>query len=346
MISQRRGRLTITFLLLLPFVSFTANAEPLDNVTVGGLIEVETSFGEDYDKNKSSGIALATVEIGVDAQINKDVTGHILLLHEDGDPDTWEVDEGTITINMAENYFTGGRMYVPFGAYETNLVSDPLTLELGETREAAIQFGFDSRGFYGSLYVFNGDSIETETSTTGDDNIEHFGANLGYAFESDSMSIDMGIGYISSVADTNGLQDAVDFSTNTIEKYVDGTAYHIVYKPGSFTFIGEYIAADQFQTGELDFNGVGAAPKAYNVEAAFTQKLAHSEITYALGYQGTEEAVALELPESKILAGISFNPSEGTSLGAEYAVDEDYTVEDGGTGESAYTFAVLLAVEF
>jgi len=33
---------------------------------------------------------------------------------------------------------TAGQLYVPFGAFETGLISDPLTLEIGETRESTV----------------------------------------------------------------------------------------------------------------------------------------------------------------------------------------------------------------
>ncbi len=71
--------------------------------------------------------------------------------------------------------FTGGRFTVPFGSYETNMISDPLTLEIGETGEDALMVGFEAAGFYGSFYVFNGDTNEGG----GDENIEHFGATVG-----------------------------------------------------------------------------------------------------------------------------------------------------------------------
>jgi hypothetical protein len=47
---------------------------------------------------------------------------------------------------------------VPFGTFETHLVSDPLTLEIGETNETAVVAGFARGGFGGAVYVFNGDS--------------------------------------------------------------------------------------------------------------------------------------------------------------------------------------------
>ncbi len=112
-------------------------ATAADEVTVSGAVEVELGFGDDFAGKSQSDIALATVVLGVDAKINDRVTGHVALLHEDDGTEPMEVDEGIISIDLENGwYFNGGRMYVPFGVYESNLVSDPLTLEIGETREA------------------------------------------------------------------------------------------------------------------------------------------------------------------------------------------------------------------
>jgi len=71
-------------------------------------------------------------------------------------------------------------MYV-FGNFETQMISDPLTYNLGDTREKAIQVGFESGGFHGSVYGFNG-----STQKNDEDTIDHYGANLSFAQENDS----------------------------------------------------------------------------------------------------------------------------------------------------------------
>ena len=108
-------------------------------VTFGGLVEVEATTGKDYEGTKESDITLATVELGLDAEITDWVNGHILLLYEEDDTPLC-VDEGFITLGNLEKfplYFAAGKMYVPFGAFETNMISDPLTLELGENNESS-----------------------------------------------------------------------------------------------------------------------------------------------------------------------------------------------------------------
>ena len=70
------------------------------------------------------------------------------------------------------------------------------------------------------------------------------------------------------------------------------------------------------------------------------------ETTFALGYQGTDEAVALDLPKHRYLATIGMQILKNTTLALEYLHDEDYPQRDGGTGGEADQVTVQVAVEF
>jgi hypothetical protein len=65
-----------------------------------------------------------------------------------------------------------------------------------------------------------------------------------------------------------------------------------------------------------------------------------------VAYQGTDEALVLELPEERYMGTISVGLVDGLSLALEYAHDEDYGKSDGGTGDEADTITVQLALEF
>lgn len=314
---------------------------------VNGALEVELGTSEDFTGTKGSDIALATVELGFDAQITPWVSAHILFLHEDDDTEPAEIDEGIITLandDVTAFSLSAGRMYVPFGAYESNLVSDPLTLEIGETREAAVQLGFDS-GLSASFFVFNGDTLEVGS----DDNVEHFGFNIGFANETDAMAFDAGFSYISSIGDTDSLYDVVAenrlasaAATDEVVEFVAGFSVHGMLTMGALSFIAEYTtAADAFDATELPAFG-GAQPSAYNVEAAFTM----NQMTFAAAFQGTAEAVDLGLPETRFLIAASMEVVEGASLSVEYLTEEDYSVADGGTGETGNALTIQLATEF
>ena len=314
------------------------------HLSISGLVEVEAAVGNDFEDNDFSDIVLATVELGFDAEINDWVNAHVLLLYEEDDTEL-DVDEGTITVGNPEvcpGYVTAGKMYVPFGNYETYMVSDPLTLEIGETNESAVLVGVDASGFYASVYAFNGDVNEIEDGS--DDKIASYGGNVGYGFENDTMDGDIGAGYISNIADSDLMQDVVP---EEIEDQVPGYAVHAVLNIGPLGIIGEYVgAAEGFEADELPFGTGGAQPTAWQLEAGYTFELGGKEAVLAVGYQETGEALALELPETRLMGAFGIEIYDNTTLSFEYAHDEDYDESDGGTGNDADVGTAQLAVEF
>jgi hypothetical protein len=334
-----------------------------ENIEIGGLIEVEGSYLEPYQGQSVSDLVLATFELGLNAQVSDWVAVDASLLYEQDETDL-EVDLAMITIANLEvtpMFLTAGQFYMPFGAYETNLVSDPLTLEIGESRETAAQLGFIYQGFNGSVYAFNGDN-----KVKGDDRIESWGANLGYAVETDSYTLSVGAGYINDLGDSNTLQDSVAdnradayqalvdgddpradwFSTDPTERTGGWTA-NLGVVVGDFNFIAEYLAAsERFDADSLAYRNRGAQPSAWNIEIGYNFPVFGRDSVAALAYQGSDEAVALELPETSWLVGWSVEIFNRTALSLEYRHDSDYSPRDDGTGEDAGAVVAQLAVEF
>ena len=338
---------------LLIFLFFLISSSTIAATTeVSGVVEVEFGTGDDFDGNSGSDIVTATVELSIDAEISEWFSGHVVLLHEEDDTPL-EVDQGFITFGntfLSSFSISMGQQYVPFGSFESNLVSDPLTLEIGETRESAIVFSYDG-DLYASFYMFNGDMNEAG----GDSSVDTMGFNLGYAYEGESMNFDVGVSYISNLKDSDGLSGAIieyreaaneavpdSFpAPEEVGEYVAGFGGHLIWEWGSFTMIGEFVAAmDNFAVDELA--NAQRKPSATNLEIAFGIT---DDFGLALGFQNTVD-MAGYLPESRILLGMSYGLDEKTGLAMEFASDSDYGSSKGGTGESASTITIQLAAEF
>jgi len=340
--SKKMNKLT-TASMLAASLLLTAPVQASNTPQLSGALEVEISSGEDFAGAKESDIALATVELAIDGNVNKRVDYHIGLLYEDGD-DGVNLDEAFFTIKPPRSSMsiTAGQMVIPFGNYSTAMVSDPLTLEMGETHETVVQVGFESKNVSASIYAFNGDLGEAGNESAIDD----VGFNLNYTLKSKRTEMDFGIGYINNFAETNGVSDyllnvPVPPITD-IQKKVAAMTVHAVMNFRKSQFIVEYLtASEQFDVADLAFKGAGAEPKAYNIEYSFT-----GDINFGVAYQKTEEAVALGLPESKVLATVSTELYENTGLSFEYSSSDDYSVADGGTGESANAMVMKLDVSF
>jgi hypothetical protein len=292
-----------------------------ERITLSGLIEVEANY-EDLDSDDpdtdgdSSDLTLATVELGVDVDIAQHVSGHVLFLWEEDDTDPVEVDEGFITLDgqdVVPLYLSAGKMYVPFGYYESRFISDPITLELGETNESALKGGFVYQGLELSVAAFNGDVEEA-----GEDNhIESYVASVVYTLPEDTvpdLGLMLGVSYISNIADSDGLAGE---TPGEIADYVGGLgAFVSVSFRDRFFFEAEYIGAtDRFEAGELSFDdGQALEPKAWNFEFAFVPM---DRLEVAVRYEGGDDLGGFQ-PEEQYGAVVSYGLFENTALSLEY----------------------------
>ena len=275
--------------------------------TLSGLVEVEAGFVSN-DEEDSSDLTVPTIELGIDNKLNDKLEGHLLFLYEQGEnSDNIAVDEATLTFKPREGLeVSAGRMYVPFGKFDSHMVSDPLTLELAETQEEAVQLGLSSGNVSGSAYVFKDDE-------DGGNKIDDYGINLDYATE----TVSAGVNYISDVND----------------KAAAGIGVYATGQIGRFGVLAEHINVDEV-TLEDDST---AKPSATNVEASLDLG---NDRTVAVAYQQTKEAEALELPETATGIAYRMPVFEKASFAAEYRNNEAYdgSKEDVVTLQVAYEF--------
>lgn len=284
------------------------------NVSLSGAVEIETSLtrtnpGDPTSSNtEESDVDLSKAELRLEAKIVKYVTGEMVFLYEEED---LTVDEGFITLGAEQNtpfYLKAGKMVLPFGNYETHFISDPLTLELGETNEGAAVIGFaNDRGDI-SLGVFNADIDETGD----DDTINAYVAAASFSLP----NITFGAAYISTLAEGD-LEDDIADNVGNLRKHVSGySLFTSVSLMDKFFIEGEYVAAlDAFEAGELSFDGGRRLePKAWNIElaCALTDRL-----EAALRYEGSEDG-GNWIPEKQYGAVVSYDIIDHTTLAVEY----------------------------
>ena len=296
-----------------------------EHITFGGLIEVEAELQDPQHGDSESRLTLSTAELDISARISPTVRGDLVLLYEDDGENPLDVDVAAITYQPTAAWrLTAGRFYLPFGRYDTRMISDPLTLELGEIRETALLAGTDQGGFNGTLYLFNGDAREDDA-----DRIDNFGIDLGYTRQGEGYGLAVALGYINDLGDSDGLIDTL----GEIHERVGGLAFDVSFGFGPFTLIGGYVGArEAFESGDK--------PSAHNLEAAYAFTLFEREATLAVGHQGTRDAAATELPEKLALAALTVGVFDETAIGIEISSAEDYL------GERSKALRVQLSTEF
>ncbi len=262
----------------------------------------------EYATGKTS-LAVATLELGVDCQFSSWMNVHLLALYEESETAPPEFDEAMVTIeNPTITRFSValGRLYAPFGHYDSALIDDPLTLEIGETRGTAIEAGYHWRNL--DIVAFGLDGGRRGI----------FGWAVEYNRDSDVVAHDFGMSWINDLGASNGMR-ALAAGLEESAGLTPAWAFHARFQRGPLTWIGEYVAA----TSDV---GSGVKPAAWNFELNHDMTLMGREVGFAIARQQSKDSGALELPRSRWLAGISVSPIRRVRAALEYTLDRS---EDG-----------------
>lgn len=299
------------------------------NFHFGGLIETEVMVDDNDKDGDSSDITLATVELGLDVDINEFVKGHILLLWEEDDTDPIAMDEGTIIfVSPHGATLTVGKMYVPFGVFESHFISSPLTLELGETNESAILISYAKNIFEFSVGAFNGSADQSSESTV-DDWVASLTVNP-------MEGVTIGVSYISDISDT----DADLTGLTSIRHRTPGIGGFASLSYGKFNFIGEYVGAtERFHVLDLDADssGSGDKPRAYNVELAYQL---NEKTEVAAKYEGNDDMPSFV--EWQYGGTVSYALYENVTIAAEFL----HGKFDNATHDEKNTATIQAAIGF
>ncbi len=302
-----------------------------DKIELSGVIEIEAAQTSADNANDTSDIKASTVELGIAGQVNDWINAEIVAKYEEetNNNGTLNIDTAKVTIANPDSqwFVNAGQFTLPFGTYKTHMVSDPITLDLGEAGDSAIEFGFANDNFGASAYLFQGNHT-TE--------IDNYGLALNASMENNAMNLNGHLGYINNLGESNGIVDADPawFSAgNESAGWVLSTSLNI----SDFTLIGEYLAAAESFADAGD-----EKPAAYNLEGAYNFGAGGKPATVALAYQGTNDAEHANwgLDETRLLASFSVELMAGATLGLEYAQAESYA------GTETDTITGKLAIEF
>lgn len=333
----------------------------LENISIAGLIEVEAGWQRDYEKKSSSDIVLATTEIEIDAEPSEFASGHLLFLYEEDDTEPMQLDEAVINLHYGEDLrieFTGGKLYLPFGNYDSSMISDPLTLELGETNQSALILGIaEETGLHASAYAFKCDVRQGN-----DDNIDCYGGDLGYDYENDSLAASLGLGLINNLPDSDGLETLLEEEGLELKKHAGGIATHLKIEYSPFYVMLEYVAAlknlhlnqqniehtDLEKSLEEDASVAATKstkPWSSNIEAGLNFSIFDKPSIFALALQHSDNLPEF-LPKTRYLSTLASELEDGLTVGLEYALDKDFSESEHGSGNTAHTLTGQLALAF
>ena len=318
-----------------------------NKLKIGGTLEIEATNTESFTADtNTSDLSLAKATLYFEAQPHEMLQTYIAGVFKEADGANIALDEGWVKIGETDDmpaYLKAGNFVVPFGAFNTNMLADPLGLTLAETAENPVQVGYSMGGFSGSVFAFNGDTQENGEG----DHFDKFGANLAYSAKVSGASVDLGLSYINAIGESDTIEGALGSATSMAGDNPSGIGVSAMVQTGPFTGIFEYITAtDDFDSGDVAFNGTNAQPAAYQFEIGYTTTLLEKELVLAATYQMSEESQALGIAEEQygVAATLSYLP--GLAIGVEYMHQEDYSSSDGGTGLDGHNATIKLIGEW
>ena len=240
-------------------------------IEFSGTLEGEFGYIAAEEEDESD-FALATVELGADVSLMSDVNGHILFLYEQGEnDDNIALDEGALDLKFSvslpvELSLSLGRMYVPFGQFNSHFVADPFTLKIGETSQVALQILASHEMVEGSVALYNEDIDVEDTRNT---QIGDIAARLAVSAPEGALGRDvnlsLGTSFITNVAGTDGLTDMTGIC-EICERTMGLGSFVSVSAMGAF-LEGEVIMV----LGDIEMsNGEKFKPRAFNVESGYS----------------------------------------------------------------------------
>lgn len=332
---------------------------PLPNrpvIDLSGYLEGEALVNNNYDGSTKGDINLSGVELDILANVDEFASAFAAMVYDNASPmqgyrtsnSNIYLDRGFLTLgdlNSLPVYFTIGQFFVPFGHYDSYMISDSFLKTMARAKQRTALLGFSKDGFYASTYLFAGDSFIDNNKT-----INNFGFSLGHKYESKNFQTNVGAGFINNIADSEGIQEtnapmgfqgfSYDSIGTTGAKYENLQHqvsaidfYGNVYLYGHFNILGEFVTTlRSFSPTDLSFNGKGASLSALNTEAAYTFKIFNRPATFAVGYEQTWQALGINLPQYGLITEASISIWRDTVEKIEYRHDINYNSSDTSSG--------------
>ncbi len=325
-------------------------------IALSGSVEAEVGYRKEYDGGSSSNIDLSGAELDVMAEVSPWVTAMMMITYDSGRPkgeprinnSRLRLDKGYITIGNLEQtpfYFSIGQMYAPFGTYSSYRITDAPTKIVGRTKDRLVVLGYGGKRWEAQVFGL-GSELRYQS---GGNIMDHLGANLAYRDEFGNLRVYIGASYTGALAESKGIllnafevtRDNLIQGSTLLHKKIRGADVRARVGYKKITLLGEYVTAlERFDVRDMSFNGMGAKPRALELDAAFECKTWWGRpSTFGIGWGQSWESLAIKLPRSSYFITYNVAILKNTILGLEYRHDLNYRL--GTTAKGSGTLPPL-----
>jgi hypothetical protein len=359
-------------------IGYSAPSRPI--ISVSGKLEPFVYLQWPYVNDPTVSGNVGGVELDFATILNKSVEAYIGIANMPNVPETTNqgvanthigLSAGFLNIGNLDQspiYLTVGQLYVPFGRFSSSMLAPTLTQVIARTKANTIILGYQEQykeGMFAAVYAFDGDTTLNRSGVGG--------VNLGYRMFGDGVIFELGGSYITSIDNSNGMQNNGASGTNFAgfgslthgNEYVEQVGAFDLHSTLSFDRYNvtvEWVATlGEFPVSDLSFNGEGASPQALQVESGVTFMVMKKPASLSYAYQWSADTVALRLPKQRFSSVFNISIWKDTIESIEYRHDIDFNTTDYGnglapnggsntpiygTGKAADTIIVQLGVYF
>lgn len=283
--------------------------------------------GEPISEEKSD--LLGQAEFDIAAEISDWWTGYMHFYSGTEPNDNARMEQAFVTVgdlDQLPTFASAGLFFLPSGYYYTNMVSRPLTREVGRSRDNVVSITTVWESLRGTIFGFDSERPRVGHSDT----LSQWGASLDYTERfNENLRLRFGVGYVNDNSGAEGIaaDDVLDIDV-PIEHYIPSGNVYGRIDLMDFILYAEYQQNFKaFEADEISINGEGAKISAANFEITYNFDWGRpSWVT--LNYGLTTQALGAQLPER--VAGITYgvNVAKNTVISFEYLNQQDYSSND------------------
>ncbi len=311
-----------------------------DTYKVSGSAELNSVGARDEVSAWSADFQLAKATLAMEGGLSQRLTSHLSFLYETGCTPL-QADEVSLSYALGADRRTTvdlGQLYLGIAPFTTQLVADPLTLDLGEERERALRLRISRNDWRASVYGY---ASRTPSRT----NPWALGADLGFVRHGPGYGLEAGVAAIQNLGGARRLQQWI--AVPRLQADVPAWSLHADMYRGPWHLLTSYLATLRpFDAGELAYKGAAAQPWALQLELARNLSTVKGKWVAAFSYQQTAEALALDFPKERLSAGVSTQLEPSVQMAIEWMLDRDYGLAVGGIGGEVRVVTLKLAAEF
>lgn len=259
---------------------------------------------------------------------------------DEANKDKLILDQGLVTVgnlDVSPIYATVGDYYMPFGRYNSYMVSDSLPKLLGGTKAKAISLGWANKDSLNSNFFFMQKNVASNGAVRPDQNTP-WGASIDFERSINNVKVKTSLSYVNSMANGKLISSGLcNVSGGACYNTADSKDSHGVDAIATLGYGPFEVSADYLTAiDDMTLNTTKVKPTANHLEARYLFKTLGKNSDVAVSYGQTKHIADLPLPSKQYGATYSVAINDYITTDVEYVTKKHVNVADAGSASPKY----------